>query len=101
MSGKGDSSVSDPDQYPPNPGEHTGRRLIQVSHRQPISIMGRSPGGSMTDHSRPLLLVLNAGSSSVKFSLYDATDSGPGNPCLGHGSLEAHTDTERLIFRHA
>lgn len=55
----------------------------------------------MTDHSRPLLLVLNAGSSSVKFSLYDATDSGPGNPCLGHGSLEAHTDTERLIFRHA
>ncbi|TDV56939.1 acetate kinase [Pseudomonas graminis] len=55
----------------------------------------------MTDHSRPLLLVLNAGSSSIKFSLYDAADSGAGNSCLGHGSLEAHADTERLIFRAA
>lgn len=55
----------------------------------------------MTDHSRPSLLVLNVGSSSVKFSLYDATDAPAQDPCLGHGSFEVHRDTERLIFRHA
>lgn len=55
----------------------------------------------MTDHSRPSLLVLNVGSSSVKFSLYDAADAAAQDPCLGHGSFEAHRETERLIFRHA
>lgn len=55
----------------------------------------------MTDQSSPLLLVLNAGSSSIKFSLYDAapqTDSRL--HCVGNGSFEVRRDTERLIFRH-
>jgi acetate kinase len=56
----------------------------------------------MTDHSRPSLLVLNVGSSSVKFSLYDAAaDAAADNACLGHGSFEVHADAERLTFRHA
>ncbi len=40
----------------------------------------------MTDQSQPVLLVLNTGSSSIKFSLYNAaalTASGP--QCLGNG----------------
>lgn len=56
----------------------------------------------MTDPSRPSLLVLNVGSSSVKFCLYDAAEhAGADDSCLGHGSFEADRDTERLIFRHA
>lgn len=55
----------------------------------------------MTDHSRPTLLVLNVGSSSIKFSLYDAADAGAQDSCLGHGSFEVHRDAERLTFRHA
>ncbi|KAA8708673.1 acetate/propionate family kinase [Pseudomonas cannabina] len=54
----------------------------------------------MTDQSQPVLLVLNTGSSSIKFSLYNAaalTASGP--QCLGNGSFEVRKDTERLIFQ--
>jgi len=55
----------------------------------------------MTDQSRPVLLVLNAGSSSIKFSLYDATpQTEPRLQCIGNGSFEVHTDTERLVFQH-
>lgn len=55
----------------------------------------------MTDQSRPLLLVLNAGSSSIKFSLYDAAPQAEsGLQCVGSGSFEVRQDTERLIFQH-
>lgn len=55
----------------------------------------------MTDDSRPTLLVLNVGSSSIKFSLYDAADTGARDSCLGHGSFDVHRGAERLIFGHA
>jgi len=53
----------------------------------------------MTDESRHVLLVLNAGSSGIKFSLYQA-DGDPGlePQCLGNGSFNVHHDTEHLIF---
>jgi len=55
----------------------------------------------MNDQSQPVLLVLNAGSSSIKFSLYDATpQTEPRLQCIGNGSFEVHTDTERLVFQH-
>jgi acetate kinase len=56
----------------------------------------------MNDQSRPVLLVLNAGSSSIKFSLYDAAAQAGAQPhCLGTGSFEVRKDIERLVFRHA
>lgn len=54
----------------------------------------------MTDDSRHVLLVLNAGSSGIKFSLYQTdivTWRGP--ECLGSGSFNVHQDTEHLIFK--
>lgn len=55
----------------------------------------------MNDQSRPVLLVLNAGSSSIKFSLYDATPQAePELRCVGTGSFEVRKDIERLIYRH-
>ncbi|KPC33007.1 Acetate kinase [Pseudomonas syringae pv. cilantro] len=56
----------------------------------------------MTDQSQPVLLVLNTGSSSIKFSLYSAaalTASGP--QCLGNGSFEVRQNTEHLFFQSA
>lgn len=54
----------------------------------------------MTDESRHVLLVLNAGSSGIKFSLYQANgDPGLEPKCLGNGSFTVHHDTEHLIFR--
>lgn len=56
----------------------------------------------MTDQSQPLLLVLNTGSSSIKFSLYSAAALAASGPqCLGNGSFEVRKDTERLIFQGA
>ncbi|KPX43163.1 Acetate kinase [Pseudomonas syringae pv. helianthi] len=56
---------------------------------------------SMTDRSQPLLLVLNTGSSSIKFSLYNAAAPATSGPqCLGNGSFEVRKDTERLIFQN-
>lgn len=55
----------------------------------------------MNIQSRRLLLVLNAGSSSIKFSLYDASAQAVSEiNCLGTGSFEVRKDTERLIFLH-
>jgi acetate kinase len=55
----------------------------------------------MIDQSRPVLLVLNAGSSSIKFSLYDAAPQAePGLRCIGSGSFEVRKDIERLVFQH-
>lgn len=55
----------------------------------------------MTDRSQPLLLVLNTGSSSIKFSLYSAAPLAAFEPqCLGNGSFEVRKDTERLIFQN-
>jgi acetate kinase len=55
----------------------------------------------MIDQSRPVLLVLNAGSSSIKFSLYDAAPlAEPGLRCVGSGSFEVRKDIERLVFQH-
>lgn len=53
----------------------------------------------MTDESRHVLLVLNAGSSGIKFSLYQTNiDTWRGPECLGSGSFNVHRDTEHLIF---
>ncbi|WP_439849736.1 acetate/propionate family kinase [Pseudomonas syringae] len=55
----------------------------------------------MTDQSQPVLLVLNTGSSSIKFSLYSAAPLAASGPqCLGNGSFEVRNDTEKLIFQH-
>lgn len=54
----------------------------------------------MNDQPLALLLVLNAGSSSIKFSLYDAAQSVVGLQCVGNGTFEVREDTERLIFCH-
>lgn len=57
-------------------------------------------GYFMSDHSCPLLLVLNVGSSSVKFSLYDATEhSTAKRQCLGNGSFHVQKDSESLVFQ--
>lgn len=55
----------------------------------------------MNDQSPALLLVLNAGSSSIKFSLYSAAESGVDLQCVGNGTYEVREDTERLIFCHS
>ncbi len=55
----------------------------------------------MNDQSPALLLVINAGSSSIKFSLYDASEQVVGLKCVGNGTFEVREDTERLIFRHS
>lgn len=50
--------------------------------------------------SKGLLLVLNAGSSSIKFSIYLSSPDERGQPVArGHGSLERQGDTCRLRFR--
>ncbi|MDB6052095.1 MAG: tdcD [Pseudomonas sp.] len=49
-----------------------------------------------------LLLVVNAGSSSIKFSVYSADSDDQGQPvAMGNGSLEKHGDHYRLSFREA
>jgi acetate kinase len=49
-----------------------------------------------------LLLVVNAGSSSIKFSVYSADFDDQGQPvAMGNGSLEKHGDHYRLSFREA
>ncbi|WP_045122439.1 acetate/propionate family kinase [Pseudomonas fluorescens] len=54
----------------------------------------------MTDESRHVLLVLNAGSSGTKFSLYQANNHPLLEPlCLGNGSFNVHHENEHLIFR--
>ncbi|MCO7613968.1 propionate kinase [Pseudomonas chlororaphis] len=56
----------------------------------------------MTDDSSPVLLVLNAGSSGIKFSLYHTAVDAEGEPhCLGSGTFNVQHDTEHLIFRHS
>jgi acetate kinase len=56
----------------------------------------------MTDQSRPVLLVLNAGSSNIKFSLYDAARPAESGPrCLGQGSFQARQGSETLTFQNA
>lgn len=55
----------------------------------------------MNDQPLALLLVLNAGSSSIKFSLYDAAETAVGLQCVGNGTFEVREDTERLIFCHS
>lgn len=55
----------------------------------------------MNDQSPALLLVLNAGSSSIKFSLYDTAENMVGLQCVGSGTFEVRDETERLIFRHS
>lgn len=53
----------------------------------------------MTDESRHVLLVLNAGSSGIKFSLYQTNlDTSREPECLGSGSFNVRHDTEHLIF---
>lgn len=52
----------------------------------------------MNDQPLALLLVLNAGSSSIKFSLYNAAERVVGLQCVGNGTFEVREDTERLIF---
>lgn len=54
----------------------------------------------MTDKLPPVLLVLNAGSSGIKFSLYHAGgDAWDELECLGSGSFNVHHNTEHLIFK--
>lgn len=55
----------------------------------------------MNDQPLALLLVLNAGSSSIKFSLYNAAERVVGLQCVGNGTFEVSEDTERLIFCHS
>lgn len=55
----------------------------------------------MNDQPLALLLVLNAGSSSIKFSLYNAAERVVGLQCVGNGTFEVREDTERLIFCHS
>ncbi|WP_248745980.1 acetate/propionate family kinase [Pseudomonas sp. MWU12-2037] len=45
----------------------------------------------------PALLVFNAGSSTLKFSLYDASLSAP--HCLGHGSVEVREHKASLSYQ--
>ncbi|MCO8165986.1 acetate/propionate family kinase [Pseudomonas sp. 21LCFQ010] len=52
----------------------------------------------MIDQSPPVLLVLNAGSSNLKFSLYDAAVPVEAERCLGRGSVEASKGMQRLVF---
>ncbi len=54
----------------------------------------------MNDEPRHVLLVLNAGSSSIKFSLYSTLfETLPQPQCLGSGSFEVRHDIERLTYR--
>lgn len=56
----------------------------------------------MNDLSRPVLLVMNAGSSNTKFSLYNAAVTAePALQCIGSGSFQLRQDTEKLTFRHS
>jgi acetate kinase len=55
---------------------------------------------SMNEQPLPVLLVLNAGSSSVKFSLYNAIPHESFGPeCLGSGSVQIDEAIEHLSFR--
>lgn len=55
---------------------------------------------SMRPPSEGLLLVVNAGSSSIKFSLYHSSLDDQGQPVArGHGSLERQTDVYQLRYR--
>lgn len=51
----------------------------------------------MTTTSCPVLLVLNAGSSTLKFSLYPATAANAA--CLGNGSLEVREGQATLVYQ--
>ncbi|WP_191487912.1 acetate/propionate family kinase [Pseudomonas sp. FEN] len=51
----------------------------------------------MTDDPCPALLVFNAGSSTLKFSLYGANTSTP--HCLGQGSVEVRQRRARLSYQ--
>lgn len=54
----------------------------------------------MNEQQLPVLLVLNAGSSSVKFALYNAISQEAFGPeCLGSGSLQTGGAIEHLAFR--
>lgn len=54
----------------------------------------------MTDVSRRVLLVLNTGSSGIKFSLYQATATPLTDPhCLGSGSFDMQPDVALLVFQ--
>lgn len=54
----------------------------------------------MNEQPLPALLVLNTGSSSVKFSLYDANPGdASGLECLGSGGLQVRDAIEQLSFR--
>ncbi|WP_460043703.1 acetate/propionate family kinase [Pseudomonas sp. S2_H01] len=54
----------------------------------------------MTDVSHQVLLVLNAGSSNMKFSLYQANpDAGSGPQCYGHGVFELTLAQSTLVFQ--
>lgn len=50
----------------------------------------------MNDNSHQALLVLNAGSSNIKFSLYSTATSSPES--LGSGSVEVRENTATLVF---
>lgn len=80
--------------------------LIQINTADAMAIRltCRKPSTEcfMNDQPRPVLLVLNAGSSSIKFSLYKAARQAvPGLQCIGNGSFHVREDTERLIFQHS
>ncbi|WP_248800218.1 acetate/propionate family kinase [Pseudomonas sp. MWU13-2105] len=51
----------------------------------------------MADNPCPALLVFNAGSSTLKFSLYDANRSALN--CLGHGSVEVRQNGASLSYQ--
>lgn len=54
----------------------------------------------MTDMSRQVLLVLNAGSSGMKFSLYATVADGGSRPrCYGQGVFELTPERSSLVFR--
>jgi acetate kinase len=56
----------------------------------------------MNEQAPPVLLVLNAGSSSVKFSLYNAIPVEPSSvECLGSGSCQADDRGQSLSFHVA
>lgn len=54
-------------------------------------------GHAMTTTSCPVLLVLNAGSSTLKFSLYPA--SAASAPCLGNGGIEVRDGQATLVYQ--
>jgi acetate kinase len=54
---------------------------------------------NMNEHPLPVLLVLNAGSSSVKFSLYNVLSEASRLVCVGSGNLQTQQGTEHLSFR--